>query len=205
MKKIVALFLILVFSVGVFALVNNETEKKSTDLVFSKDAQSLMKFHNITALEYSKFLTLKKQYQGLVSENITALEYLGIFAKTKQDREKYARMFNELNRATAAKVLAFDKAVIAADRKNFGFDNVVNYYVQKKTKTKQRKKLTISINRCNKNCHSEIRRLALLAEKQPVDFYFVNATDDEIKQFAFALELSKNKVRGGLITLNHAN
>jgi hypothetical protein len=50
----------------------------------------------------------------------------------------------------------------------------------------------------------DVKRLIKLAIIFPVDFYFKNATNFEIQQWALKLEINSDVVNEGFITLNHA-
>ena len=63
----------------------------------------------------------------------------------------------------------------------------------------------INLKDCDQLCVEEVRKLIKYAVIFPVDFYFKNATDLEIRQWAAQLEINKDVVNEGFITLNHTH
>lgn len=215
MKHILTPLLLLTFATSALSIENiknkkaefkqsssKQVESKNSKLSFT-EVNNITSSYNITHDEYFKYLQLKEQYQGLVSPEITPLEYLGIFAKTSKDRAKYARLYTKINRATTKKVLAFDRAVQVADKEMFGFDNVINYQVRSSSE-QPRNSYSIDITNCQDDCKSRVTELTSKAFLTPVDLYFVNANNDQIRSFAASLSLDPEEVSRGLITLNHA-
>ncbi|VVH65733.1 hypothetical protein BSPLISOX_2246, partial [uncultured Gammaproteobacteria bacterium] len=76
--------------------------------------------------------------------------------------------------------------------------------VQKKQSEPKRVSRAIELKDCNQLCVDEVKRLIKLAIIFPVDFYFKNATNFEIQQWALKLEINSDVVNEGFITLNHA-
>ena len=181
---------------------NEQVKSENTNLDFTK-INNITSSYNITHDEYSKYLQLKEQYQGLVSPDITPLEYLGIFAKTPKERAKYAKLYTKINRVTTEKVLAFDRAVQVADKEMFGLDNVINYQVRSSSE-QPRNRYSVDITNCQDDCKNRVIELTSKAFLTPVDLYFVNASDEQIRSFAASLSLDSEEVSRGLITLNHA-
>lgn len=66
--------------------------------------------------EFSQIKLLKSQYQGLLSAELTPLEWLGIFATSDEQRNHYAKLFAERQLKTTAAILKFETAYIAAVR-----------------------------------------------------------------------------------------
>ncbi len=66
--------------------------------------------------ELSQIRRLKSQHQGLVSAELTPLEWLGIFAASDAQRNHYARLFARRQLETTAAILEFEAAYIKAVR-----------------------------------------------------------------------------------------
>lgn len=65
---------------------------------------------DLTHEEYAQLKHLKTQYQGLLSADLTPLEWLGIFATNNEQRNHYARKFAHLQLETTAAILEFEAA-----------------------------------------------------------------------------------------------
>ena len=64
--------------------------------------------------EYEQLKQLKIQYQGLVSTNLTPIEWLGIFASDDETRKQYAKRLAKLQFETTTAILKFETAYTAA-------------------------------------------------------------------------------------------
>lgn len=71
---------------------------------------------NLSREEFSQVKLLKSQNQGLLSANLTPLEWLGIFATSDEQRNHYAKLFAERQLQTTTAILKFETAYITAVR-----------------------------------------------------------------------------------------
>lgn len=184
----------------------SKTHTNKTEVVITEVVKTQAKHWQIKPLDYIKATKLKQQYKSLISDNITPIEVLGIFAKTKQERKKYAQKFARLMYDTTAKVLTFQKAVNQANKKLHSgsmFD-----YIPKRNRPKQslvsRASQVINLNNCSKLCLNKAKNFIDNAAVIPIDFYFKNATKKQIQKWAYDLNISLFDVENKTITLNHA-
>lgn len=68
----------------------------------------------LTIDEWSRFETLEQQYSGLVSSEISPLEWLGIFADSPADRKRYAEMLAKNQMKVLDSITKFETAYINA-------------------------------------------------------------------------------------------
>ena len=201
MKIILITLLMLVINTNILA---NEVIKQT--IKYDKETRLQAKYWQIEPQNYIKAQQLREQYKGLVSKDITPIEVLGIFANTKAERDKYARIFAKMIRQTTKKVLDFQKSVNQAHKDLYGADSMFDYQSsQLPTYTPKRKNITINIDDCNQSCITNAKKLINTSFINPVDFYFTSTTDDEIRSFARKLGISVEQVQNKQITLNHSN
>ena len=68
----------------------------------------------LTIDEWSRFENLEQQYSGLVSSEISPLEWLGIFADSPTDRKRYAEMLANRQMKVLDSIAKFESAYINA-------------------------------------------------------------------------------------------
>ena len=69
---------------------------------------------DLSLREYEQLKQLKMQYQGLVSTNLTPIEWLGIFAPDDETRKQYAERLAKLQFETTSAIIKFETAYTAA-------------------------------------------------------------------------------------------
>jgi integrating conjugative element protein (TIGR03759 family) len=201
MKKIIITALLsTLFTNIVYA----NTSNKITDnnITHNKQTENVANFLSITPQELLKAQQIKEKYGNFIDGNVTPLEYLGYFAETHTERKKYAELYATINRKVTQQILDFQKAVLQVDKEKFGADKIIDYTIN--AKLPKRNKLTIDIDNCNAFCKDDILELTNRSLIAPVDLYFTNATDNQIRQFAQSINLTIENVNNGFITLNHA-
>ncbi len=176
-----------------------------TIIKYDKVVKTQAKYWQIEPQDYIKAQRLREQYKNLGNiSNLTPLEILGIFATTKTDRNKYARMFARIYRQTTKKVLDFQKSVNQAHKDLYGADSMFDYQKINTSYTRQRANMSININDCQQSCINKAKKLINASFIIPVDFYFTNATDTQIRVFAQKLSISIAQVQNKQITLNYS-
>jgi integrating conjugative element protein (TIGR03759 family) len=140
------------------------------------------------------------------NNTLSSLEILGIFATTAEQKRNYARKFVISIRNYTTKVLAFQKYVNQAHKDMYGSGSMFDYTLNSKASptTQTRTAKTINLNDCDERCEHEIKTLVRLPLMFPVDLYFKEASNTDIQQWALRMNLSRDAVEQGLITLNHA-
>ena len=102
------------FSPNILAVTFQHVENVNTELTQAEI--EIADAWNLTREEFSQIKLLKSQYQGLLSADLTPLEWLGIFATSDEQRNHYAKLFAERQLQTTAAILKFETAYIAAVR-----------------------------------------------------------------------------------------
>jgi len=201
----------LVFSINANAETVVNTKTKATKVGYSNATEQRLaaikiKSLGITKEEYARAET----HRSLISEmdknnTLSTLEILGIYAKTTAEKRKYARKFAKSIHQYTKKVLDFQKIVRQANKDLYGDVSMFDYTPMPKTikKAIRRVSQTININTCNELCEQEVKALMTTAIVFPVDLYFTNATNLEIQHWALKLNINRNDVDQGYITLNH--
>ncbi|CAC9452021.1 hypothetical protein [uncultured Gammaproteobacteria bacterium] len=182
------------------------TKTVYTSVTKQQLAETKIKFFDITNEEYARAETYKSLALEMDKNNtLSTLEILGMYAETKAEKRKYARKFSKLFYQYTDRVLGFQKLIRQANKDFYGNPSMFDYVpVQKKQSEPKRVSRAIELKDCNQLCVDEVKRLIKLAIIFPVDFYFRNATDLEIQQWASQLEINSDIVNEGFITLNHA-
>jgi integrating conjugative element protein (TIGR03759 family) len=140
------------------------------------------------------------------NNTVSSLEILGIFATTAEQKRKYARKFVAAIRNYTTKVLAFQKYVNQAHKDIDGSNSMFDYIPNRKASptTQKRTAKIINLNDCDERCEHDIKTLVRMPLMFPVDLYFKEASNTDIQQWALRMNLSRDAVEQGLITLNHA-
>lgn len=212
MKTIVCIITALFFSINTSAKTFVDTKTKTTKLGYiGATEQRLIAIKinsfDITQEEYAR----AEDYRSLINEmdknnTLSPLEILGIYAKTKAEKRKYARKFAQSIHQYTKKVLSFQKLVRQANQDLYGNVSMFDYTPTPRTIKKttiRRVSKTISLNDCNELCEKEVKALIEVAIVFPVDIYFKDATNLEIQNWALKLNINHNHVEQGYITLNH--
>ena len=150
----------------------------------------------LTEEEWTRQMELRTIHRGLVSADISPLELLGIFADTKAERKRYARMFAEQKLEVLERIAAFERDYLAA------FKEITS---SGRDKSKQWQ-LVIEIDCNTEECLGDIRKAISYAEKnERVDAYIINATtDQEIRWWAGRHQIPPKLVEERHFTLNYA-
>jgi integrating conjugative element protein (TIGR03759 family) len=145
------------------------------------------------------------------NNTVSSLEILGIFATTPEQKRNYARKFVTAIRNYTTKVLDFQKYVNQAHKDIGGSNSMFDYIPKRKASpttqkrtTKKRTTKTINLNDCDELCEHDIKTLVRTPLIFPIDLYFKNASNTDIQQWALKMNISRDGVEQGLITLNHA-
>lgn len=102
------------FSPNILAVTIQHVENANTELTQTEIETA--EAWNLSREEFSQIKLLKSQYQGLLSADLTPLEWLGIFATSDEQRNYYAKLFAERQLKTTAAILKFETAYITAVR-----------------------------------------------------------------------------------------
>ncbi|MYD77439.1 MAG: hypothetical protein F4239_00530 [Gammaproteobacteria bacterium] len=102
------------FSTNILAVTIQHVENSNSELTQAEIETA--EAWNLSREEFSQIKLLKSQYQGLLSADLTPLEWLGIFATSDEQRNHYAKLFAERQLQTTAAILKFETAYITAVR-----------------------------------------------------------------------------------------
>lgn len=183
-------------------VVNTQIGQTKTQKVQYSQAQLL----GLTTKEIKQVKALRVQYKNFVKiDNLTDTEILGIFAKTDQDKQRYAELFVRHHRETTAKVLEFERYRQQAYIDLYGYGSMFDY----KTPLKPPKRLSYSIDikDCDDECINATQNFIQKNSNYSIDLYFINAVKDaqhyDIRSFSKTLGLTLEQVKSGLITINY--
>jgi integrating conjugative element protein (TIGR03759 family) len=174
-----------------------------------QQAKMTLKMNHLNLSKEELILSDNLKAMALEMDNnntVSSLEILGIFATTPEDKRKYARKFVTAIRNYTTKVLEFQKYVNQAHKDVSGSNSMFDYIPKRKASptTQKRTTKTINLNDCDELCEHDIKTLVHMPLIFPVDLYFKNASNTDIQQWALKMNISRDGVEQGLITLNHA-
>lgn len=190
----------------------NNTAFKESDKV--KNSMKMIQL-NLTKEE----VILSESYRAIALDmdkdtTLSTLEILGMYAETEAEKRKYARKFAKAYYQYTERVLRFQKILNEEKKRLYGHKSMFDYWQQSKPQQPNRLKrlrVAIDLNDCNYDCersHLATLRLSYMTpsglSSYPIDFYFKNATNDEIQAWAVKMRINHQHVESGFITLNHA-
>ena len=162
--------------------------------------------------EFERADMLQREFRQYISDRgISPLEVLGIHARTRSERERYARRWAELMIADAERVLAFQRAYDAAVQELLNDTSLVDL-----TKLPPRMstlpdlvatdRLAVFVGLHCEVCDQVVARaLRSLQEIAGIDFYFMDLEKGEepaLHRWAGSHRIPPEVVRSGRITLN---
>lgn len=172
--------------------------------------------------EYARYEDLMEGVRGSISPStISPIEVLGIHARNKAEREKYARMWADIMEKDAERILAFQRAYdqawqekggdiidVAAIRQNKQTSALAS--TELSTPDTQGRTLTLvtKIDSCPE-CDQRIQSLlnSLIVDKSlNLNVYFSDSSGKEnsyIRQWAVKNKISPTLLKQRRITLNH--
>lgn len=200
MKVIILSSLLILVINNSFAI--EEIKTQNTKITNSEYIKTQSEYWNISYEEYENSRYLREQYKGLISTDITPLEILGINAKTDAERNKYAKLFAKKMRDTTARTLKFQDAYRKAYTELYGKEDMFNIQLSQNNKPIKRVRQDIDLKNCNTDCIKTAKDNINKSLMIPVDFYFKNATKQDIQKWAFAQKINREDVAFKRITLN---
>lgn len=174
----------------------NTTNIQNTDKALQ---QSQATEWGLSTDEWQRYEKLRNGERKFWSPDLDPLTTLGIEAKNDVERKKYARLLAKKEFERAEKELAFQRAYDEAFKELYG-----NIPIIKSDNRKREERITFFTRTKNcQTCDSKFEQL--LSMNKPVDIYFINSSDNEIRAWATQHNIDINKVRAKEITLNHDN
>ncbi len=106
-------FIILVWTVSVFAQTTIE-HTQMTQSSLQEIQKQTADVWGLSVAEWGQYKELERQFSGLISADISPLEWLGIFAKTPEKRKYYAKLFAERQLEVTEAISKFETEYISA-------------------------------------------------------------------------------------------
>ena len=151
----------------------------------------------LSETEWLRVQTTRSIRHGLVSDQITPLEVLGIFADNPADRRRYAKLYAAQQRELLDRIAAFEADYLEEyaalnQRLSAGLNG--------------RSTLVIDIDCVSTECRRQIAEALAIAKNGAVDMYVVGSAGDNaaVRKWAATNRIPPNLVRQRQITLNHA-
>ena len=146
--------------------------------------------------EWQRQTELRALSQGMLSQDLTPLEVLGILTDNPADRKRYARLYAEQQRAMLDRIAAFEADYLEEyaalnQRLSAGLNG--------------RSTLVIDIDCVSTECRRQVAEALAIAQNGAVDMYVVGSAGDNaaVRKWAATNRIPPNLVRQRQITLNH--
>ena len=146
--------------------------------------------------EWQRQTELRALSQGMLSQDLTPLEVLGILTDNPADRRRYARLYAAQQRELLDRIAAFEADYLEEyaalnQRLSAGLND--------------RSTLVIDIDCVSTKCRRQVAEALAIAQKGAVDVYVVGSAgnDAAVRKWAATNRIPPNLVRQRQITLNH--
>ena len=170
---------------------------------------------DLSVSEWNRYKQLQQGIDGYRSDKLDPITLLGMHARSRAERQKYARKLAHLEHDRVQRVLNFQKAYDQAWQKLYPNQQRVHADAMAKAMDAgQRDAQRLGLNRATRAsvivrthgcdaCRRTVQQLA--SSHTPMDIYVVDAgSDNAIRAWAKRIGLDPERVRAGDITLNHA-
>lgn len=200
--NIILSILLLITTLDINAASNIKSKFVNTKYATTTHISTQAQYLNISPQEVQRAQLLRQRYKGFISDDITSVEVLGIFAKTAKERTRYAEIFAKAFRESVAKTLEFQKAYQQANLRLFGNGSMFDYKIKPRPRASNRVSYTFDLKSCDESCNNSLTKLIANSTNKPLDLYFENATAQEIRQWATDNNIAHSAVYSKQITLN---
>ena len=146
--------------------------------------------------EWQRQTELRALSQGILSQDLTPLEVLGILTDNPADRRRYARLYAAQQRDVLDRIAAFEADYLEEyaalnQRLSAGLND--------------RSTLVIDIDCVSTKCRRQVTEALTIAQNGAVDVYVVGSAGDDaaVRRWAATNRIPPNLVRQRQITLNH--
>lgn len=165
--------------------------------------------------EYERYESIMEGPRGIWSPNLDPLTALGLEARTEEERQRYAERLVEMERARVEAELAFQRAYDEAWKRLYpndmpitpfttkgGEDATQSVFGSNPTASSQRMNVVVATESCSQ-CDATVKQL--LSTGAGLDIWVVDSDgdDERIRNWAAKLGIPPEKVRAGVVTLNH--
>ena len=151
----------------------------------------------LSETEWLRVQTTRAIRHGLVSDQITPLEVLGIFADNPAARRRYAKLYAAQQRELLDRIAAFEADYL---------EEYAALNQRLSTGPNGRSTLVIDIDCVSTECRRQIAEALAIAKNGAVDMYVVGSAGDNaaVRKWAATNRIPPDLVRQRQITLNHA-
>lgn len=174
------------------------------------DAERLATDWGLQADEWMRFRQLMEGPLGVYSPNLDPLTALGIESRSDEERQRYAELQVRMEGRRVEKLIAYQRAYEQAWKRMYPNLPPVSHPRAQRTDVVRRSPLENEMVRVavfvKDDCLPCDRRvLQLQADGRYFDIYVVDSLQDDtrIRRWATRTGIDPDKVRAGVITLNH--
>lgn len=174
-------------------------QEKSAQLQFRQNPRQW----GLSDVEWQKYLQLQQGKRGVQSPGLDPLTMLGVESETPAERRRLAELWVKEEYQRTEKELAFQREVNAAWNRLYPGVLSVNMGSTAGIVPDGRGRLALFVR---DNCvRCDVRLTALLTNNSAVDIYLVGSDgkDDSVRQWAVSRNIPVDRVKAGLVTLNH--
>ena len=169
--------------------------------VISESLVKKAKILNISVEEIGLLENLKHKYQGMISAELSPLEWLGIFAESDSQRRKYAQLLAEQQLSILTAVSNFESAYLEA------LNELANRTLQNQSDQKYIALLTpFSCNEdvaCQDNLQAALEHIK---KGGKIDIYIEGTrSSSELRLWMSVHQISFKKIQSHQVTINHAD
>ena len=194
MKRLIVLVILLVAQASAQS---QSIDSAQTDgLAIAPIAHRSAEAWGLSIDEWQRQTELRALSQGMLSQDLTPLEVLGILTDNPADRKRYARLYAEQQRAMLDRIAAFEADYLEEyaalnQRLSAGLNG--------------RSTLVIDIYCVSTECRRQVAEALVIAQNGAVDIYVVGSAGDDaaVRKWAATNHIPPNLVRQRQITLNH--
>lgn len=191
---------------------NRESSGQATEIYFSREQWHL------TETEWQRYSILMQGIRGSISpKTVSPIEVLGVHARNETERSKYAKLWANLMREDAERILAFQAAYNAAWRELnpsgeiIDVDNLPRSNINENAiQAGDRVLLFLRLNDCPEcqALYTRVRRAAHEVDAQ-FDIYFTdtqpNQDDPVLLKWIAQNRFDRDRLKRQKITFNHDN
>jgi integrating conjugative element protein (TIGR03759 family) len=166
-------------------------------------SEQLARDWHLNSEEWTRYQRLMQGPLGIWSPDLDPLTALGIEARSDAEREHYAELEVRMEGERVAKILTFQRAYDAAWKRLYPHLEPVNFAaVDQHSEAGPTGRLAVFVKEPCPACITEVQ--ALESQGRAFDIYMVGLeTDADIRAWATRVDIDPDKVRAGMITLNH--
>lgn len=190
----------------------DDSLSSGSKITLSDDEKSVAKQFKLTEQDWRKYKQLKKGPWGYWAPDLDPLTMLGMAARDQRERQRYARIWMEVETEKVEQMLAFERARTQAAIELHGDMKRIENGPWIEKWERERRRVTTVINYfvdadCLEDCRKVSQQvLSSISDKSKLDIYFpTTATEEDINRWATFNEIDPVVVASRRITLNFDN